>query len=396
MRPGKPLIFGRRGGMRVLGLPGNPVSAFVCALLFLLPLVRALGGRADILPQTEPARLGVSLPAGDRRAELLRGTLAAPAGRHADRHAVRRAGFLDGVAARRRRLLHPARAVRPGGSGGRALPDHPARLVARVDVPAPRRDQSAMTSASRLQGPFLGSRRRLRGAPADLSARACRGAGRAGAGARARVRCRLRLRPAVGAAGRPLRRGGGDRRQPPADRPGDAASQRRLSRRAAPRTPACRRRASTSSPSPRRRTGSTSTPSMRRFAASPGPMRCWRSSPMACSAPSRTSTRCCSASTARTPRPTGRPSGGTSRPATARCPSLSPRSPTPKLAITVDWRLADLVGYIDTWSAVRAMEKATGRGAIDRFAADLAAVWGAPERARPIRFPLSLRVGRVG
>ncbi|BBF93630.1 gephyrin-like molybdotransferase Glp [Blastochloris tepida] len=76
LRPGRPLIFGRRDGMRVLGLPGNPVSAFTCALLFLLPLVRALGGRADILPQTEPARLGVSLPAGDQRAELLRGTLA--------------------------------------------------------------------------------------------------------------------------------------------------------------------------------------------------------------------------------------------------------------------------------------------------------------------------------
>ncbi|NJL07501.1 MAG: molybdopterin molybdenumtransferase MoeA, partial [Methylacidiphilales bacterium] len=55
---------------------GNPVSAFTCALLFLLPLVRALSGRTDILPQTEPARLGVSLPAGDHRAEYLRGSLA--------------------------------------------------------------------------------------------------------------------------------------------------------------------------------------------------------------------------------------------------------------------------------------------------------------------------------
>ncbi|NJL07502.1 MAG: methyltransferase domain-containing protein [Methylacidiphilales bacterium] len=68
----------------------------------------------------------------------------------------------------------------------------------------------------------------------------------------------------------------------------------------------------------------------------------------------------------------------------------------PALAITVDWRLADLLGYIDTWSAVRAMEKASGRGPMDRFAEDLAAAWGDPDRARPIRFPLSLRVGRVG
>lgn len=46
MRPGKPFLFGRKGGQRVLGLPGNPVSALVCARLFLQPLVRALNGLA--------------------------------------------------------------------------------------------------------------------------------------------------------------------------------------------------------------------------------------------------------------------------------------------------------------------------------------------------------------
>ncbi|CUU42041.1 Molybdopterin molybdenumtransferase [Blastochloris viridis] len=76
LRPGRPLIFGRRAAMRVLGLPGNPVSTFTCALLFVLPLVRALAGRSDILPQVEPARLGCALPATDQRAEMLRGTLA--------------------------------------------------------------------------------------------------------------------------------------------------------------------------------------------------------------------------------------------------------------------------------------------------------------------------------
>ncbi len=44
MRPGKPLMVGRLGAMRVLGLPGNPVSTFVCAQLFLKPLIRALLG----------------------------------------------------------------------------------------------------------------------------------------------------------------------------------------------------------------------------------------------------------------------------------------------------------------------------------------------------------------
>eukprot|EP01034_Spumella_vulgaris_P020886 gene20886-26781_t len=44
LRPGKPLMFGMRRTQRVLGLPGNPVSAYVCAVLFLLPLLRALQG----------------------------------------------------------------------------------------------------------------------------------------------------------------------------------------------------------------------------------------------------------------------------------------------------------------------------------------------------------------
>lgn len=44
MRPGKPLLYGRMGTQRVLGLPGNPVSAFVSALVFLLPMLRALLG----------------------------------------------------------------------------------------------------------------------------------------------------------------------------------------------------------------------------------------------------------------------------------------------------------------------------------------------------------------
>ncbi|MCQ3943763.1 MAG: hypothetical protein DPW22_11220, partial [Alphaproteobacteria bacterium] len=44
MRPGKPLMFGRLGAARVLGLPGNPVSSLVCSHLFLKPLVAALAG----------------------------------------------------------------------------------------------------------------------------------------------------------------------------------------------------------------------------------------------------------------------------------------------------------------------------------------------------------------
>jgi molybdopterin molybdotransferase len=48
MRPGKPMMHGRLGAMRVIGLPGNPVSSYVCGFLFLVPLIRKLSGRADI------------------------------------------------------------------------------------------------------------------------------------------------------------------------------------------------------------------------------------------------------------------------------------------------------------------------------------------------------------
>src|SRR5262249_53316027 len=46
MRPGKPLMFGALGNTRIVGLPGNPVSALVCARLFVVPLLRALLGMA--------------------------------------------------------------------------------------------------------------------------------------------------------------------------------------------------------------------------------------------------------------------------------------------------------------------------------------------------------------
>lgn len=75
LRPGRPLIHGRLGEMQVLGLPGNPVSAYVCALLFLVPLIRRLAGRSDLSPAAESAVLGSDLPANDKRMDLLRATL---------------------------------------------------------------------------------------------------------------------------------------------------------------------------------------------------------------------------------------------------------------------------------------------------------------------------------
>jgi len=75
MRPGRPLMYGRLAGMQVLGLPGNPVSAYVCAFLFLVPLIRRMSGRSDLAMPTESALLGSHLSANDERADYLRATL---------------------------------------------------------------------------------------------------------------------------------------------------------------------------------------------------------------------------------------------------------------------------------------------------------------------------------
>ena len=76
LRPGRPMMHGRLGAMHVLGLPGNPVSSYVCAVLFLVPLMRRLAGRGDVAPILDVARLGCDLPANDERADYLRATLA--------------------------------------------------------------------------------------------------------------------------------------------------------------------------------------------------------------------------------------------------------------------------------------------------------------------------------
>jgi molybdopterin molybdotransferase len=72
MRPGKPLMFAAKDRARVLGLPGNPVSTMVCALLFLRPALEQMLGQAAGLPATTTARLAVDVRANDQREDYVR------------------------------------------------------------------------------------------------------------------------------------------------------------------------------------------------------------------------------------------------------------------------------------------------------------------------------------
>ena len=126
MRPGKPMMHGRLGAMRVIGLPGNPVSSYVCGFLFLVPLIRALSGRDSIHHLRESAELGRDLAANDQREDYLRarleertdGTLIAVPVNHQDFIAVGESRCGTGTC--------DTSAVRAGGGQGFALRAVPA------------------------------------------------------------------------------------------------------------------------------------------------------------------------------------------------------------------------------------------------------------------------------
>ncbi|TBW37046.1 molybdopterin molybdenumtransferase MoeA [Siculibacillus lacustris] len=119
MRPGKPLMLGRRGRQRVIGLPGNPAASLVGAVVFLAPLVRALSGdRRPVVP-FERAIAASDLAANDERQDYLRGTL----GRDADGRTTVRpvdlqdSSLLSRFAAADALILRPPHApVAPAGS----------------------------------------------------------------------------------------------------------------------------------------------------------------------------------------------------------------------------------------------------------------------------------------
>ncbi len=72
MRPGKPLMFGRLGEARCVGLPGNPVASLLCTQLFIRPLVRRLAGYPDDAAQLQSAALGADMAANDLRQDYVR------------------------------------------------------------------------------------------------------------------------------------------------------------------------------------------------------------------------------------------------------------------------------------------------------------------------------------
>ena len=125
MRPGKPLMQGRLGSMRVLGLPGNPTSSMVCATLFLRPLLRALNGEPD--PGADPSergRLAVDLPANGPRQDYMRAGLSRDADGIQIATPCRIAGFVAGEDHGPRRRPHRQGAARRSGESRRGVPGH--------------------------------------------------------------------------------------------------------------------------------------------------------------------------------------------------------------------------------------------------------------------------------
>lgn len=71
LRPGKPMMYGQLQSMRVLGLPGNPVSSLICSSIFLKPLISALGGRSHS-PDIRKIKLGQAMRQNDLRQDYIR------------------------------------------------------------------------------------------------------------------------------------------------------------------------------------------------------------------------------------------------------------------------------------------------------------------------------------
>jgi molybdopterin molybdotransferase len=110
MRPGKPLMFAAKDRARVLGLPGNPVSTMVCALLFLKPALERMLGQPGELVGTLPARLAVAMKENDTREDYVRSRLArdTDGALTVEPHPVQDSSMLSVLAASDGLLVRPA------------------------------------------------------------------------------------------------------------------------------------------------------------------------------------------------------------------------------------------------------------------------------------------------
>ena len=122
MRPGKPLLHGRLRGRPVLGLPGNPVSSMVTALLFARPAIERLAGLPGDPPATHFARLAAAVAANDGRVDHLRATLrtGADGALHATPFATQDSGQLRLMARADAVVVRPAHA--PALPAGHVVP----------------------------------------------------------------------------------------------------------------------------------------------------------------------------------------------------------------------------------------------------------------------------------
>jgi len=127
MRPGKPMLFARSEALRVLGLPGNPLSCLIAAQIFLVPLIYRLLGRSDSANVVQSAVLTRDLPANGPRQHYMRASLLPVAGEmpRAAPISQQDSAFITGLVAADALIIRPPNAP-PAHAGDRVpyLPLH--------------------------------------------------------------------------------------------------------------------------------------------------------------------------------------------------------------------------------------------------------------------------------
>lgn len=68
---------------------------------------------------------------------------------------------------------------------------------------------------------------------------------------------------------------------------------------------------------------------------------------------------------------------------------------SPEISIRKNWNLAETLGYISTWSAVKKLRDADKTEILLKFSEDLTRLWGSPEKTRAVSWPVNMRVGKL-